>query len=422
MNNDYMNDEMEIDLIELLKHLLRNIKTILVVTLVCGLITFGVTQFILPKSYTSSTDITIMPQGELLDYTSYLNGNVVLQRVGSEMNIDVDTLLQNIVITRDESNPYNYNITIITNNPKLSCRVVKNVVKAFKKEMMSDLGLSSVAIVNEAQINTTPVSPDVKKNTLIGTLIGLVLSVLYFVLRFLFNKHFINDKEVEMFLGVDVLAEIPMEKQENFIVKNKASSNAYRRLRTNIEYNSKYPNVHSICLASANKGSGTTTIACNLAITFVANHSKVLLIDCNINKPTINKYFSIDNALGLSDMLLNQDYSNYYRYCTNFKDDHSNNLLYVMGTGRKVKNTLDLLSSRYFQEFMETMKDQFDFIVVDCPSIEDSNDVIPVGHIVDGTILVVSLPETEKNNAKKALQQLNRNGVNVIGTVLNKVE
>lgn len=212
MNNDYMNDEMEIDLIELLKHLLRNIKTILVVTLVCGFITFGVTQFILPKSYTSSTDITIIPQGELLDYTSYLNGNVVLERVGSETNIGVDTLLQNIVITRDESNPYNYNIKITTNNPKLSYRVVKNVVKAFKKEMMSDLGLSSVAIVNEAQVNTTPVSPDVKKNTLIGTLIGLVLSILYFVLRFLFNKHFINDKEVEMFLGVDVLAEIPIEK------------------------------------------------------------------------------------------------------------------------------------------------------------------------------------------------------------------
>lgn len=208
MNNDYTNDEMEIDLIELLKHLLRNIKTILIVTLVCGLITFGVTQFILPKSYTSSTDITIMPQGELLDYTSYLNGNVVLDRVGSETNIDVNTLLQNIVVTRDESNQYNYNITTTTNNPKLSYRVVK----AFKKEMMSDLGLSSVAIVNEAQVNTTPVSPDVKKNTLIGTLIGLVLSVLYFVLRFLFNKHFINDKEVEMFLGIDVLAEIPMEK------------------------------------------------------------------------------------------------------------------------------------------------------------------------------------------------------------------
>lgn len=206
------------------------------------------------------------------------------------------------------------------------------------------------------------------------------------------------------------------------MVKNKASSNAYRRLRTNIEYNSKYPNVHSVCLTSANKGAGTTTIACNLATTFVANHSKVLLIDCNINKPTVNKYFSIDNALGLSDMLLNQDYNNYYKYCTNFKDDHSNNLLYVMESGQKVKNSLDLLSSRYFNEFMDEMRKQFDFILIDCPSLEDSNDVIAVGHIVDGTILVVSLPETEKNNAKKALQQLNRNGVNVIGTVLNKVE
>ena len=212
MNNDYMNEEMEIDLIELLKHLLRNIKTILITTLVFGLITFGVTQFILPKSYTSSTDITIMPQGELLDYTSYLNGNVVLDRVASETNMDVDTLLQNIVVTRGESNPYNYNIMTTTNDPKLSYRVVKSVVKAFKKEMMSELSLSSVAVVNEAQVNTTPVSPDVKKNTLIGALIGLVLSVFYFVLRFLFNKHFINDKEAEMFLGVDVLAEIPMEK------------------------------------------------------------------------------------------------------------------------------------------------------------------------------------------------------------------
>lgn len=212
MNSDYMNDEMEIDLIELLKDIIKNIKFIITITLVCGVIVFGVSQFILPKSYTSSTDITIMPQGELLDYTSYLNGNVVLEKVGSEMNIDVDTLLQNIVITRDESNPYNYNITVTTNNPTLSCRVVKNIVKAFKKEMMSDLGLSSVAIVNEAQVNTTPVSPDVKKNTLIGTLIGLVLSVLYFVLRFLFYKHLRNAEEAETFLGVDVLAEIPLKK------------------------------------------------------------------------------------------------------------------------------------------------------------------------------------------------------------------
>lgn len=93
-----------------------------------------------------------------------------------------------------------------------------------------------------------------------------------------------------------------------------------------------------------------------------------------------------------------------------------------MSAGSNLKHPIDLLSGQDFKEFMNVMKSEFDFIIIDCPSLEDSNDVIPVGHIVDGTILVVSLLETEKNNAKKALQQLNRNGVDVIGTVLNKVE
>ncbi len=71
MNNDYMNDEMEIDLIELMKDIIKNIKFIVKITLLCGVVVFGVSQFILPKSYTSSTDITIVSAGTSLDYTSY---------------------------------------------------------------------------------------------------------------------------------------------------------------------------------------------------------------------------------------------------------------------------------------------------------------------------------------------------------------
>lgn len=78
--------------------------------------------------------------------------------------------------------------------------------------MISELNLSSVTTMNEPQINTTPVSPNVKNNTLIGTFIGLVISVGIVVLRFLFDKHLRNAEEAEMFLGVDVLAEIPLKK------------------------------------------------------------------------------------------------------------------------------------------------------------------------------------------------------------------
>ena len=212
MNNDYINDEMEIDLLELLKDLIKNIKFIITITLVCGVVLFGVSQFILPKSYISSADITIVPAGTSLDYTSYLTGSKVLDQVSNAVGVESSGLVKSIEVTRESNNTYNYNITATTNDPKLSYRVVKNVVKEFKNFMMSEINLSSVTTMNEPQINTTPVSPNVKKNTLIGTFIGFVVSVGIVVLCFLFSKHLRNAEEAEMFLGVDVLAEIPLKK------------------------------------------------------------------------------------------------------------------------------------------------------------------------------------------------------------------
>lgn len=212
MNNDYMNDEMEIDLIELLKDIIKNIKFIITITLVCGVVVFGVSQFILPKSYTSSTDITIVPEGTSLDYTSYLTGSKVLNEVSNKIDFEMAALAESVEVTRDSNNTYNYNIKATTNDPKLSYRIIKNVVNEFKKSMVSELNLSSVTTMNEPQINTTPVSPNVKKNTLIGTFVGLVGSVCIVVLRFLFDKHLRTAEEAEMFLGVDVLAEIPLKK------------------------------------------------------------------------------------------------------------------------------------------------------------------------------------------------------------------
>lgn len=212
MNKDYMNDEMEIDLIELLKDIFKNLKLIIKVTLLCGVVVFGVSQFILPKSYTSSTDITIVPAGTSLDYTSYLTGSKVLNEVSNKIDFEMVALVESIEVIRDSNNTYNYNIKATTKDPKLSYRVVKNVVNEFKKSMMSELNLSSVTTMNEPQINTTPVSPNVKKNTLIGAFVGLVGSAGIVVLRFLFDKHLRNAEEAEMFLGVDVLAEIPLKK------------------------------------------------------------------------------------------------------------------------------------------------------------------------------------------------------------------
>lgn len=212
MTNDYLNDEMEIDLLELLKCLLKNIKKILIFTFACGLVAFVLSAFILPKSYVSSADITIHPQGELLDYTSYLVGDKVLNDVGSKLKMDSASLNESIVVTRDSNNSYNYNITVTTNDLEKSCKVASKVVDSFKSQLGSELNLNGVTTVNEAQVNNVPVSPNIKKNTLIGLFIGFVGSLGVVTLCFLFDKHFKNKEEVEAYLGVDVLAEIPINK------------------------------------------------------------------------------------------------------------------------------------------------------------------------------------------------------------------
>lgn len=204
--------------------------------------------------------------------------------------------------------------------------------------------------------------------------------------------------------------------------RNISSSSAYRKLRTNVEYNEKHPHMHSICLTSVNHGAGTTTVACELATAFAANRSKVLLIDCDINKPMVHECFKIQNKVGLTEILDKKDYVNYEKYTSQFKDAYSNNVLYVMSAGSNLKHPIDLLSGQDFKEFMEIMKAEFDFIIIDCPSLEDSSDAIPVSHIVDGTILVISLPETEKKLAKESIERLKRNGAVIVGTILNKVE
>lgn len=148
----------------------------------------------------------------MLDYTSYLVGDRVLNDVGSKLKMDSSSLNESIVVTRDSNNSYNYNIAVTTNDPNLSYKVVNEVIKAFEKEFSGELNLNGVTTLNEAQVNNVPVSPDVKKNTIIGILVGFTFGMACFVFCFLFDKHFKNKDEVEAYLGVNVLAEIPVNK------------------------------------------------------------------------------------------------------------------------------------------------------------------------------------------------------------------
>lgn len=198
----------------------------------------------------------------------------------------------------------------------------------------------------------------------------------------------------------------------------------YRQLRTNIEYSSFNKDIQVICVTSSNPAEGKSSVASNLATVAIAKYEKVLLIDCDLRKPVQHKIFKVSNKLGISNLMkekseIDLEIGGYFQ---KFKDNSTDGKLYVLTSGKSVPNPQEMLASDRFKELIEKFREMFDYIIIDCPPLNAVADAIPVSSIVDGTLFVVSAMDTAKQEAKNALTMLQRNGANVLGCVLTKID
>lgn len=198
----------------------------------------------------------------------------------------------------------------------------------------------------------------------------------------------------------------------------------YRQLRTNIEYSSFNKDVKVVNITSSNPAEGKSSVTSNLAMVSIAKYSKVLLIDCDLRKPVQHKIFKVSNKIGVSNLMkdVHDIDIDDERYFHKFKDKESDGKLYVLTSGKSVPNPQELLASEKFKDLIEKFKEKFDFIIIDCPPLNAVADAIPVSRITDGTVFVTSARDTDKRDAKDALTMLQRNGANILGCVLTKVD
>lgn len=198
----------------------------------------------------------------------------------------------------------------------------------------------------------------------------------------------------------------------------------YRQLRTNIEYSSFNKDIQMICVTSSNPAEGKSSVASNLATVAIAKYERVLLIDCDLRKPVQHKIFKVSNKLGISNLMKDKSEVDLEigGYFQKFKDNSTDGKLYVLTSGKSVPNPQEMLASERFKELIEKFREMFDYIIIDCPPLNAVADAIPVSSIVDGTLFVVSAMDTDKREAKNALTMLQRNGANVLGCVLTKVD
>lgn len=199
------------------------------------------------------------------------------------------------------------------------------------------------------------------------------------------------------------------------IIKNIEIQKAYSTLITNIYLKSKEKNIRTILITSCKSKEGKTVLSTDLAISMAMMGKKILLVDLNTakidsakdkrNAPSIyGMYQYLTGKVELNEVLCKTNICN----------------LYFINSGKSSSTLLSIFSSDRLNEFIEMLRDEYDYIIFDTPALESSVDAVIVAPQVDATILVAKKGYTSIIDIKKIQDQLNRVSANIIGIILNR--
>lgn len=194
-------------------------------------------------------------------------------------------------------------------------------------------------------------------------------------------------------------------------------SEAYRTLRTNIQFSNVDKELKTIIVTSAVPEEGKSTTVSNLAIAMAQAGKKVVLIDCDFRKPILHKRFFLSNIEGLTNVLVAE--KGIYEVIQ-FPQGIEN--LSVITSGPIPPNPAELLDSKKMETVLKELKDKVDIILMDSPPVGVVTDAAILSTIVDGTLLTIAHKKTEIEMVQTAVGLLDKVGANIIGTVLTQID
>ena len=220
------NEEIEIDLKELLLTLKAKWKFIAFTTIIVGIVAGAFTIGFIDKKYSSTSRIYLKPKVTegMVDYSTVnsndkmvnnyveiMKGDTVLSAVAGNVGVE-DSVVKEALSVGAETNTQIIKVTATTTDAGLSQAIVQNTIDVFYREMQATLQIDNIAILDEAKINETPVSPSLTKNIAVGILLGLVGSCGVVFVQFMLDTRIKNKDQVEQYLGVPALGVVPWYK------------------------------------------------------------------------------------------------------------------------------------------------------------------------------------------------------------------
>jgi polysaccharide biosynthesis transport protein len=278
-----------------------------------------------------------------------------------------------------------------------------------------------VTIVTTATVPTAPVSPQPTRNLALGVVLGLLLGLGLALLRDLLDTTIKGEKDCAEVTDATVIGSIafdPDAPKRPLIVQadpHSPRAEAFRTLRTNLQFVDAANHPRSIVFSSSLPSEGKTTTAANLAITMAASGVRVCVVEGDLRRPRLLEYMGLDGSVGLTNVLIGQ------ADVTDALQQFSDAGLYVLGAGPVPPNPSELLGSAAMEKTLRDLESRFDIVIIDAPPLLPVTDAAVLSTIAGGIVVVVGVGLIDRDHLSRSLQTLEAVNARVLGLVVNRV-
>lgn len=298
-----------------------------------------------------------------------------------------------------------------------------SLLKSFEDVRLAEAqSTSDLNVVEEAQ-TARKVRPNTLSNTLLAAFVGLLLAIgLAFLIEYL-DDSIKTTEQVEQLSGVSTLGIIARIKGNDLISRlvtlyqpDSPAAEAYRVLRANIEFSEIDNPIRTIVVTSSHSGEGKSTTVANLAVAMAQTGKRVILVDTDLRRPSLHRYFQKSNGRGVTTALLEPGGSAGEHLAFSGVEN-----LHLLLSGPLPPNPSELLGSQRMIDLVEELTGLADVILFDSSPLLPVVDPTLMARISDATLIVVHSGVTRAGALKKAKNQLLQSGTRLLGVVLNRV-
>ena len=359
-------------------------------------------------------------------YAELATSRELMQRVIARLNLNLTpNQLSGKVSAAVAPNTVIIDITVT--DPRAD--VAQQIAKAESEELtayLTDLETPpgktapiKASVVDPASYNGSPVSPKPLLNLVVAALVGLLVGFGAAVIRDILDNTVSSAKDVEAAVDAPVLAsiaydgEVPRHPLLTEAGSHAPRAEAFRLLRTNLQFLNLDTRPRSLVITSAVPSEGKTSTAINLAIALAQTGQRILLIDGDLRRPKAASILGLERSVGLTTVLVGR--SDLHESI----QKHSASGIYFLASGPIPPNPTEVLQSHAAQSLFDRLNQMFDMVIIDAPPLLPVSDAAIIARDVDGAILVVRHGKTTKDQLAQARLRLTQIDANLFGVAVN---